>query len=241
MGGGPSFGDQAQFWNAWNAAQEGKEGYDVARRQAQIVTEWLSRLDRADLDILEVGCGSGWLVPSLTPFGRVWATDLADDVVHEAGRRHPEATFMAGDFMSLDFPEEGFDVVVSLEVLAHVADQPAFVRRIDQLLRPGGQLMMATQNRFVLERLNRVPPPGPGQLRRWVNRRELRQLAQGVGLEVRELFSVTPIADRGVMRVVNSKRLNRGVHKVVGDGVDRLKERAGLGWTLMLLAEKPAL
>jgi 2-polyprenyl-3-methyl-5-hydroxy-6-metoxy-1,4-benzoquinol methylase len=174
----------------------------------------------------------------LSSFGRVNATDLADEVVQRARHRHPVATFRSGDFMSLDFSEQSFDVVVSLEVLSHVADQQAFMHRIARLLRPGGLLMMATQNGFVLERFNRIPSPGPGQLRRWVNRRELRDLAERE-FDVRELFTATPVANRGVMRFVNSKRLNQAIQKVLGDRFDRFKEKAGLGWTLMLLAEVP--
>jgi SAM-dependent methyltransferase len=236
MGGGPNYDDQRRFWNAWNTSWSEYEHHVVSRRQARVVTEWLARLGRVDLDILEVGCGSGWLAPRLSAFGRLTATDLADEVIREARRRYPGATFMAGDFMALDLPEQAFDVVVTLEVLAHVADQPAFMAKVARLLRPGGLLMMATQNRFVLERFNRVPPPAPGQLRRWVKRGELHDLAE-LEFDVHELFTITPIADRGVMRLVNSKRLNRAIGTVVGGRLERLKEKAGLGWTLMLLAE----
>jgi len=55
--------------------------------------------------------------------------------------------------------------------------------------------MLATQNRYVLERFNRIPPPDPGQLRHWVDRRELLRLLQQ-GFEVLELFSVSPKANR---------------------------------------------
>jgi hypothetical protein len=44
--------------------------------------------------------------------------------------------------------------------------------------------------------------------------------------------------NRGIMRIVNSRTLNRPIRTVFGDRVDRLKEAAGLGWTLMALADK---
>ena len=93
--------------------------------------------------------------------------------------------------MELELGANSFDVVVTLEVLSHVADQRAFIRKLARHLRPGGHLMLATQNRFVLQYLNRRPPPLPGQLRRWVDRRELRDLLEPE-FEVSELFSVTP-------------------------------------------------
>jgi hypothetical protein len=97
--------------------------------------------------------------------------------------------------------------------------------------------MMATQNRPVLEKFNRIPPPEPGQLRRWVDKDELRRLLEP-GFEIIELFSVTPKANRGLMRLVNSNRLNRPLRAVFGNRVERFKEAMGLGWTLMALARK---
>jgi SAM-dependent methyltransferase len=182
-------------------------------RQAQVVSNWLSELGNRDLDIIDVGCGAGWFCPELVQFGRVTATDLSDKVLERAKRRVPAAKFVAGDFMILDFGVEAFDVAVSLEVLAHVPDQAAFLSKISSLLRPGGYLMLATQNRDVLERYNDVPPPKPGQLRRWVNSRELLELLSPE-FEVLELFTVTPLANRGFMRLVNSYKLNQLIRRL---------------------------
>lgn len=229
---------QQDFWNRWNADVREASIQDVSKRQAEVVLGWLDETRRRDLNILEVGCGAGWFCPLLTRYGRVTGTDLSDDVLARARKRFPEVTFVAGDFMALDFGHGTHDVVVTLEVLSHVADQQAFVRKISSHLRPGGILMMATQNRFVLQRFNDVPPPAPGQLRRWVDRQELRDLLQP-HFEIEKVFSVTPKANRGVMRLINSRKLNQPIRAVVGDRVERLKEAMGLGWTLMALARKP--
>jgi hypothetical protein len=161
--------------------------------------------------------------------------------------------------MNLDFRTDAFDAVVTLEVLSHIADQKAFKGKIASHLRPGGQLIMATQNRFVLQYLNRRPPPEPGQLRRWVDRRELRYLLEPE-FDVLELFSVTPrIALATMVRLRRFKERIRRAPAGVADSVEiatgraadqvgfatsarrlvfeRL-ERMGLGWTLMALARK---
>lgn len=228
---------QRSFWNGWNAEHREHRRHEVSQRQTDVVLDWLASLGRTDLDIVDVGCGAGWLCPQLLRFGRVTGIDLSDEVLARAQQRTPEVRFVAGDFMQVELAPASFDVVVSLEVLSHVADQPAFLHKIAGLLRPGGHLMLATQNRFVLQRFNRVPPPQPGQLRRWVNRPELRRLLRAE-FEVQELFSVSPVANRGVMRLVNSRKLNTPIRALFGDRVERLKEAAGLGWTLMALARK---
>jgi 2-polyprenyl-3-methyl-5-hydroxy-6-metoxy-1,4-benzoquinol methylase len=139
--------------------------------------------------------------------------------------------------MALDFGEARFDVVVTLEVLSHVSNQPAFLAKIARHLRPGGSVMLATQNRPVLERYNTIPPPGSGQLRRWVDEHELRALLER-NFDVVRIFSVTPKANRGFMRIANSHKLNRPVRMVMGDRIERMKERLGLGWTLMAHARR---
>jgi 2-polyprenyl-3-methyl-5-hydroxy-6-metoxy-1,4-benzoquinol methylase len=167
----------------------------------------------------------------------VTATDLSDEVLARAQQRSPEVTFVAGDFMDLDLGTKRFDVLIGLEVLSHLADQAAFVTKLASHLKPGGYLMLATQNRFVLQRFNAIPPPAPGQLRRWVYRHELRQLLDPE-FEVCELFSVSPKANKGFMRLVYSHKLNWPVRAIFGNRIERLKEAMGLGWTLMVRAQR---
>jgi 2-polyprenyl-3-methyl-5-hydroxy-6-metoxy-1,4-benzoquinol methylase len=234
----PPMSLQQRFWNDWNASTREQSIDVVSTDQARVVTGWLNRLGRKDLDIIEVGCGAGWLCGDLRPFGRVTGTDLSDEVLTRAHARLPDVNFVAGDFLALDFPPGAFDVVVTLEVLSCVQDQEAFVAKIARLLKPGGYVMMATPNRRVLQRYNRIPPPGPGQLRRWTDKQELRSLLARE-FDIREIFSITPRANKGLMRILNSRTFNRPIRALVGDRVDRFKEAIGLGWTLMALARKP--
>lgn len=228
---------QRKFWDSW-AAISGDKGYEeISARQARTVCDWLSSLDVTDMKLLEVGCGTGWLCPRLAAFGNVTATDLSPTQIETARTLFPQVRFLAGDFMTLELEPEQFDVVVTLEVLAHVADQQAFVERIARLLKPNGLLMLATQNRPVLERYNRIEPPGPGQIRRWVDARDLTALLSR-SFRVLELKSVTPRSNRGIMRLLNSRKINYPIRALFDDRFERLKERLGLGWTLVALARK---
>lgn len=231
---------QQSFWNGWNSANREVAVADVSDDQSAVVVRWLDALGRTDLKLIDVGCGTGWLTARLRPYGDVVGTDLADEVVSRAAMRYPDVQFRAGDFMTLDFVPASFDVAVSCEVLSHVVDQPAFLARVAKLLKPGGRLMIATQNRPALM-LNDIPPPAPGQLRHWVDRREFARLLDAE-FELDEMFSITPRFNRGVLRLLNSGRLNAAVSRVgLGSAmraVRRLEEKADLGWTLMALARK---
>ena len=203
-----------------------------------MIEGWLDARGSRGIDLIDVGCGAGWMCERLARYGRVTGTDWADEVVERARRRLPQVQFIAGDFFSLQLAPECFDVAVSLEVLSHVADQAGFVQRIAHLLRPGGLLMLATQNRPVLERWSAVGGPIPGQLRRWVDAQGLRSLLDA-SFEILELTSVLPVGDQGLLRFVNSRKINRTLGLILSQNwLDKLKERHLLGHTLMVLARR---
>jgi 2-polyprenyl-3-methyl-5-hydroxy-6-metoxy-1,4-benzoquinol methylase len=231
------------FWNRWNTTF--REGRSYAQRtldtesmrRARMVLEWLGSLPLPPgAHILEVGCGTGWLAEELARHGTVTAVDLADDVIARARERHPDITYIAGDVMTVNLRAGAYDLVVTLETLSCFSDQPAFVARLRWLLKPGGHLLLTTQNRIVYERRGDVQPVAPGQIRRWVSRRELRALLEP-RFRVLRMATVFPGGDRGVLRVVNSYKLNAALRLVVGAArLERWKERAGLGRSIVALA-----
>ncbi len=226
------------FWNHWNreAREERPPDRPTLRRQQEVLVA-LNRAGIRSARILEVGCGTGWLSARLLDYGEVTATDLADEIVERARCSFPDVRFLAGDFMTLD-AGTGYDVVVCLETLSHVVDQRAFVARLGGCLRSDGLLVLTTQNRFVLERRDDVMPPGPGQVRHWLNRSELASLLTPV-FRILRLTSLEPEGRGGVLRLVNSSKLNRPLVAVLGrDQLCRWKEAAGLGQTLLVVAEK---
>ncbi len=233
----PSIAAQRDAWEKWNAETREHRLSDISEDQRDRAVGWLKTLNRQDLRIIDVGCGAGWLCPELARFGRVTATDLSASVLSRARARMPNVNFVPGDFMELQFDGEGFDVVVSLEMLAHVADQPAFIAKLAGLLRPGGVLILATQNRPVLEKLNRVPPPAPGSIRKWLDEAELRELLSP-HFYIDQLLIITPKANRFPWRLVSNNKVDPILKALFGNAPKRLKERLGWGWTIMALAHK---
>ena len=227
----PPIQAQSQFWNDWNASTREKNLADVSEDQSRVTLRWLHGL--SSQRILDVGCGSGWMSERLTPFGKVTATDLADEVLERAQRRFPEIRYVAGDFMALDF--EPCDVIVSFEVLAHVENQRAFIRKLAELLVPGGILILATQNPWVLRRASWVRPTKPGQIRRWRSKRELRELLKH-DFRITDMRAITPDGDQGILRIAASVKVNRLFSFLGAPRVKRLKEMLGIGRTIMIRA-----
>ncbi len=233
----PTVEDQANYWDQWNAKSRELNIFGSSARQGELVEKEVAALGRGDLRILDVGCGTGWTCERLVRFGKVAGTDMAPSVLERARSRAPEVSFVCGDFFEIDFPHNTFDVVVSLEVLSHVADQLAFMGRLSSLLKPGGLLLLSTQNRPVFERWDAIPPPNPAQIRHWVNHRELRELLEPK-FERINIRSLVPAGNRGLLRLANSVKLNLAIAAFFGAGrVTRAKEALMLGQTLFVTAQ----
>jgi 2-polyprenyl-3-methyl-5-hydroxy-6-metoxy-1,4-benzoquinol methylase len=241
-GGIPDEAAQQQFWNDWNDKYRGP-GHEAqldppTTRRRETVLRWVQQLQLIRPRILDLGCATGWLTAQLAEFGQVRGTDIADASIRQARKRYPDIPFDCGDFSSSDYEKESFDIVVSLETLSHVADQRTFVQRIARVLKPGGYLILTTQNRFVFERRADVAPRGAGQIRQWVTGGELRQLLRD-DFVVRRFTTLIPTGDVGILRLVNSPRVNRVLGRFVSRAtIERAKERFGLGQTIAVLAQR---
>ena len=234
----PTLAEQKEYWKYWQRTRT--ESVYAEERAAEV----LAVLETLALDcprILDLGCGTGWFTERLAELGPATGLDLNDEAMAEAARRCPHITFLGGDIHQQRLEPGSFDLIVSLQVIAHVEDQPGFMRRVAELLAPGGRLVITTNNRFVMERLGGADAgshASMGHIEKWLSPRELRRLV-AERLEVRRVWTVTPTGNAGVLRLVNSAKLNALAGASLGaDRVRRLKERFGLGYTVLLLAEK---
>ena len=232
----PALQDQAAYWDSWNLKARNGHLPPTSRRQGELVEDFVAGLGRRDLSIIDIGCGTGWMSERLLPFGSVTGIDITSATIAQAAARVPEVRFLCADIYGADLPPGHFDVAVCLEVLAHAGDQPGFVRRLASLLRPGGALILATQNRPVLERWSAVAPPDRHQIRQWVDRGELSALLEPCFERLR-IRSIVPVGDRGLLGIVNSPRLNAALARVVAPArIERAKERCMLGHSLVATA-----
>ena len=95
--------------------------------------------------ILDVGCGLGRLAARLAAPGRtVTGIDLSPEMIARANllRDTPGTlVFRCGSFFEMEFPQRGFDCVISAAALHHMPTESA-VERMIGLLRPGGTLVI---------------------------------------------------------------------------------------------------
>lgn len=115
------------------------------RGRRHIVAQFLKRIadGRSNLDILEIGCGSGGNLPLLEQYGTV--TGLDNDPLAVA-----VADAKLGDATALPWELPEFDVVVALDVFEHVEWDVQAMREACRVLRPGGKLLLTVPARMDL-------------------------------------------------------------------------------------------
>ena len=101
--------------------------------------------------ILDLGCGSGYGAASLADAAEsIVAVDISSEAIELAAQRYRTANLSfrqihAGD--ALPFADETFDVVLSFQVIEHVADEAAYLREARRVLKPGGKMIIVTPDR----------------------------------------------------------------------------------------------
>lgn len=96
--------------------------------------------------VLEIGCGTGTFTGALAAaYGSVTALDVSDQMLAEARKKVPGATFVEADIHHTTLPAASFDVVLGCSVLHHL-DWDVALREIHRLLKPGGELRFSEPN-----------------------------------------------------------------------------------------------
>ena len=128
------------------------------RDAAAYAEDWETQPPAADMHALilkyfspgptaDIGCGSGRDAAWLTGHGfAATGYDASEGLLAEARQRHPRVRFQQASLPSLDgVPPASFDNVLCETVIMHLPAQdiPASVRRLVEILKPGGALYLS--------------------------------------------------------------------------------------------------
>lgn len=189
-------------------------------------------------DLRFVAVGRGWTSCGIEP--NPFAVEAADELLSES-------TF-GGTFEEFDFPRCSFDLIACTDVLEHLRRPDESLRRMFDLLRPGGCLMLTTINVDGWQsRLFRS---------RWVhyhrdhlwyfNQGALCRLAAEAGFEIAECRTARKVFNlRYILEIFsaqqNSSVMNFGARLALKLLSDRQTARAlpALPEGLLLIARKP--
>jgi 2-polyprenyl-6-hydroxyphenyl methylase/3-demethylubiquinone-9 3-methyltransferase len=167
----------------------------------------------AGLSLLDIGCGGGLLCEPMRRLGfAVTGVDASMRNI-EVARAHAAAMELGVVYRCstaealLDEDGPGFDVILNMEVVEHVAEPGQFLRDCAALLRPGGLMVVATLNRTLkalalakigAEYVLRWLPPETHDWRKFLKPDEIRSFLDGEPVLVEGPFGVVfhPLSGR---------------------------------------------
>ena len=153
-------------------------GYEFARWEA--IAHFVSNVIKLTnvSRMLDYGCGNGLHVnlwQQLFPHAALFFSDISAVALQQLVTLFPIYKDQCCQIVnnSIPYQENSFDVVVSIEVMEHVADLDAYLKEILRLLKPTGHFVWTTPcaNRFSIEHIysrltNQIVPTSEG-FRRW--------------------------------------------------------------------------
>lgn len=174
----------------WAASNPGNAA--IRGELLEAVLELAAAPLRGDGAMLDVGCGTGWLLAELAARGvdpgRLHGVDLLEARVEAAGRRLPGAKVEQADARALPFPDECFELVVLATALSSMPNGEAVADALAEAARvvsPTG-LVLCYEPRF------------PNPLNRATRRVGGPELTAALGPPVasRSLTGLPPLARR---------------------------------------------
>jgi SAM-dependent methyltransferase len=120
------------------AAAEDTHWWFRARRE--IILSLIPKLPN-DISILEVGCGNGGNLKSLSTLGQLSAIEMNQDARARANSRNVAVVEYGCLPDHIDLSKQ-YELVLALDVLEHVEDESAGFLALSKLVKPGGILML---------------------------------------------------------------------------------------------------
>jgi ubiquinone/menaquinone biosynthesis C-methylase UbiE len=191
---------------AFDARAEGYEGgwlgllhQQIAGRTADLALSAAPAPQR----ILDVGCGTGYLLRQLADrcpdAAELIGVDPARGMIAaaRAAAAGDRLQWLEGTAEELPFPEGSFDLVVSTTSFDHWADQQAGLRECARVLTPGGRLVLADLFSPLL-----VPTLVGGRRRKARTRRRADRLLAAAGFRGVQWHDVEAV----IIRAVTARR-----------------------------------
>lgn len=136
--------------------------------------------------ILEIGCGSGYLLHQLEP-ARGVGVDVNVELIEYARRQYPGYQFVTADAQQLDFQGETFDYIVISDTIGYFDDVQQVFSRLHDVCHQNTRILITYQNFLWLPVINLAQKIGlkmPEKRLNWLDRSDIINLLHIAGLDV---------------------------------------------------------
>ena len=126
----------------WDAIEKVERQHWWFRGRRELVTSVVRERLPVGAKVLDVGCGTGFVLERLLEVFDAWGVE-PDVSVRERATQFAKPRILSGSTEDLSLVEaNSFDAVLLLDVLEHVAHDTEALRSAATLLRPGGSVLI---------------------------------------------------------------------------------------------------
>ena len=143
------------YWKSDNPKERGYADYakesalylKTYRKRMKLVSKWLPKAGR----ILDVGCAAGYFLQVAQQHGHdVHGVELSEAIAKQAidslGPERVFNGFLDDAVAARNWQDQSFDLVTIWDVIEHVPEPQSLLASIKKLIKPGGKLLLETQN-----------------------------------------------------------------------------------------------
>lgn len=172
--------------------------YRLWRRTTEILSALEEFAPKPVKDIIDLGAADGRMLHMIHrkyPQARCVGVEYNQDLVDFGKTKFSNLELIQGDILSLDFPDDSFDVAIATAVIEHLPDPGKATREARRVLKRGGIFVLTSPDPFWEYLATKVGHLKDGQHNKVMNLSQLSNLIKQNGFVVlkTQKFMLSPV------------------------------------------------